>query len=438
MISKVIQFIKKDIWYVRKDELPRAKAFFVRQLQMILVSVKGFAEDKCQSQASALTYYTLLSIVPVVALAFAIAKGFGLEKNLQIQLMDGAEGHEEILTQVFAFANNMLENTKGGLIAGIGVILLIWSVVKVLGNIESAFNDIWQVKRGRTWMRKLTEYTAIMLFAPLVLVLSGASAILGQLMDAVGDSFLGGVIGPAVHVLIMLVPYVMVWVLFTFVYLVMPNTKVDVKSALIAGIIAGTAFQISEWAYIEFQVGMSSYNAIYGSFAALPLFLIWTRISWLITLFGAELAFANQNVQRYEFELDSENVSYRFRKLTTLAVAHLLVKNFEEGTKPLTSSELAVELKMPIRLVRQAVFELTETGILSEIKIENSNESAYQPALGTDKITVHFVLEKIGNKGYDQIPVGESGAVKELRSFLEEFDTVIASSSSNKLLKDIV
>src|SRR3972149_3873262 len=289
-IPKIISFIKTDIWRIRLEELPRQKSFFIKQLRIFLLAFRGFTEDKCQLRASALTFYSMLSIVPVIALIFAIGKGFGLEKLLEKQLSTMLKGQQEVMQQVLTFANSLLENTSGGLIAGVGVVLLLYAVMQVLSNIENSFNDIWQIKRDRSFVRKFSDYLSIMLIAPVLIIMSGSITIFitTQITRITESIELIGFFSPLIFLLLKLLPYCMIWLLFTFIYIVMPNTKVNFKSALIAGIIAGTIFQVSEWAYISFQIGVAKYNAIYGSFAAMPLFLIWLQTSWLIVLFGAE------------------------------------------------------------------------------------------------------------------------------------------------------
>ena len=317
MISRIIDFLKNDIWQIRLKSYPRPKSFLIRQLRIIVLAVRGFNEDKCKFRASALTFYSLLSIVPVIAMFFGIAKGFGLQQRVQNLIKTRLLGQEEITEKIIAFSNSLLENTSGGFIAGIGVALLFWMIIKVLSNVESSFNEIWGVKKSRSIGRKFSDYLSIMLVCPILLVMAGSLnvAINSQLQLITQKFTILNAIGPLVFVLLKLLPYCSVWITFTFIFIFIPNTKVKLKSALIAGIIAGTIFQLTQWVYIVFQIGVAKYGAIYGSFAALPLFLFWLQISWLIVLFGAELSFAHQNVETYEFEKDCLSVSLSFKKL---------------------------------------------------------------------------------------------------------------------------
>ena len=381
-LSKVSNFLKTDIWQVKLEELPLAKSFLVKQLRVIIMASRRFAEDKCQLRASALTFYSLLSVVPVAALAFGIAKGFGFEKLLEKQIMEQFAGQEEVLTQVITFANSLLENTKGGLIAGIGIAALFWAVIKVLGNIEVSFNDIWGIKEPRTLGRKLSDYLSTVLICPVLIIMSSSVTVFvtTQITLITNKVSLLGIFSPLIFFMLKLLPYGMIWVLFTFIYIFMPNTKVNFKSGLLAGIVAGTAYEITQLAYINFQVGVAKYNAIYGSFAALPLFLIWLQISWLIVLFGAEISFADQNVDTYEHEPDSLKISSSFKKVLTLVIAHTVIRNFSQGEKPLTAARISHTLDIPVRLVRQLLYELVESRIFSDTRTEEYKELAYQPA----------------------------------------------------------
>ena len=438
-LSKVINYLKTDIWRVRLKSHSRPKSFFLKHLIVFLASLKGFDENKCQLRASALTYYSLLSIVPVIAMAFGVAKGFGFEKLLQKQLLDKFPAQQEVFTQLFTFANTLLENTKGGLVAGIGVALLFWTVIKVLGNIERSFNDIWGVKKQRSLPRKFSDYLSIMLICPiLVVVSSGLTVFVTTQIKFITEKIsLLGMLAPLTSLVIKILPYGVIWLLFAFIYVFMPNTKVNLKSGIFAGIVAGTIYQLAQWVYIEFQVGVAKYNAIYGSFAALPLFLVWLQLSWLIVLFGAEISFAHQNVDMYEFEPDCLRVSYSFKRLLSLRVVHLLVKNFAGGERPLTMPEISHVLEIPTRLLRQILYELVESGILIETSTKEYKESGFQPAMDIDRLTIKHVVDTMENRGVDTIPVAEGKELGVLSESLKTFGQVIDKSSANKLLKEI-
>jgi membrane protein len=238
-------------------------------------------------------------------------------------------------------------------------------------------------------------------------------------------------------VIMKLLPYVTIWVAFTFIFIYMPNTKVKVMSGLIAGIVAGTLFQLVQWAYVNFQVQITERYAIYGSFAAMPLFLIWLQISWFIVLFGAEVSFAYQNVETYEFEPDCLSASQSFKTLLSLLTTQRIVKRFRNGDKPGDASELSHELEIPVRLVRQILFELSESGVLSETRTGQDKEPAYQPAIDIDKMTVKFVIDRQRERGTSNIPVSKSAEFDKLTGCLKQFGETIDKSPANVLLKNL-
>jgi membrane protein len=232
-------------------------------------------------------------------------------------MLEKFSGQEEVMNRVVGFANSLLDNTKGGMIAGIGIVFLLWTVLKLLSHIERSFNDIWDVKKPRTYGRKFSDYLSIMLISPILFILSSSVTVFitTQITMITQKVALIGMFSPVIFFMMKFTPYCLMWVLFIFMYILMPNTRVNFSSGMIAGVIAGTIFQIVQWAYVDFQVGMARYNAIYGSFAALPLFLIWIQMSWLIVLFGAEISFAYQYVDTYDFEPDRRRISPAFKKL---------------------------------------------------------------------------------------------------------------------------
>jgi len=217
----------------------------------------------------------------------------------------------------------------------------------------------------------------------------------------------------------------------------LPNTKVNFRSGVLAGIIAGTIYQIFQLGYINLQIGVARYNAIYGSFAALPLFLIWLQVSWLIVLLGAEISFSHQNVNTYEFEPDCHRMSHSFKKLLSLRIVHLLVKHFSEGGKLWNETDISRTLEIPIRCVRQILYELVESGIISEIRLKEDRVIAYQPALNTDAMTIKYVMDRLEEHGIDDIPIAQSQELKNIRESLKALANHIEKSPANVYLKDI-
>jgi membrane protein len=439
VISRLLEFINAGVWRIRLKDVSKRRSFGIRLIRIVLLGTRGFSAGRIHLRASALTLYSLLGIVPVLAMAFGIAKGFGFEKFLQKDLLERFRGQEEVATRIIDFAHSLLEATKGGVIAGVGLIILLWAVIRVLRDIEDSFNAIWGIEEARSLGRKFSDYLTILVISPILLTMSGSITIFisTQVAMITAKFSLLGYVSNQIFLLLKVLPYCVIWGLFTFVYILVPNTKVRFRSGLIAGIIAGTVFQAVQWGYIHFQVGVSKYNAIYGSFAAIPLFLAWLQLSWMIVLTGAEIAFAHQNVDTYEFEPDSQKISLSFKRLLSLMVAQLLTRRFADGKEPLAAQEISQTLEIPIRLVRQILFDLVHSGILSEIKAADGNDAAYQPAFTIHRLTVARVLEALDQRGLRSIPVAETEAFAALSTALKAFGEAVDQSPANRLLKDI-
>lgn len=438
-LEKTRTFVQTGVWRIPSRHLPPRKSFLIRQLRILLLASRRFRDDRCHLRASALTFYTLLSIVPILAMAFGIAKGFGFEAMLERQILEAFSEQQETALQIIAFSRSLLEKTQGGVIAGIGVVLLFWTVIKVLRNIERSFNDIWGVKEGRSFERQVSDYLSIMLIAPILLVLSGsATLIMASRMEPFLEMVpLQAAIHRLVPVLVKALPYGLIWLLFAFLYVVLPNTPVRIRSGVLGGVIAGTLFQIVQWIYIKFQIGAASYGAIYGSFAALPLFLMWLQTSWLIVLFGAEIAFAEQFVEHYEFEQDCLRVSPRFQRLVALGITRLCVRTFQEGSRPRNAAEIAEALELPIRLVQDVLHRLTATGVLCQVRREEEKSHAFQPSLPVERLTIDEVVRRLDMSGVDLIPLDPRLRWDALAQRLASMEESFGRSPENVPLKDL-
>jgi membrane protein len=372
-------------------------------------------------------------------MGFGIAKGFHMEKRLQEVLLEKFAGQEEVIGKVIEFANTMLEQTKGGLIAGVGVALLFYFVIRLLNNIENSFNDIWGIQKGRSFARKLSDYLSMILICPILLVMSSSmTALITTQVERITEKIsLLGAFSPLIFFGLKVLPYVVIWLLFTFVYIFMPNIKVHFRSALLGGVVGGTIYQIVQWVYFTFQVGVSRNNAIYGSFAALPLFLIWLQTSWMIMLFGAEISFASQHVDTYEFEPDALEARPSFRRLLALRIAHLCVKNFQKGVSPLSAEDISHQLEVPIRLVNRLLFELEKGGILTTVRTDSDSEALFQPARDITDISLASVMQALDNVGTDKIPLQQTDELLRITDSLRTFQATVEQSEANLLLKDI-
>jgi membrane protein len=440
--SWVIDQIKRlnnSIWHTPLIELSRKKSFFIKQLRIIVLATRGYFSHKVQLRASSLTFYSILSVVPVAAIAFAIAKGFNLDNNLEELLTDKLSAHQEVLTWLLKYAKNAIQETRGGYIAGVGMIILFWSVMSLLDHIEDSFNHIWQIRSSRPWYRKLTDYLTILLTAPVFIILSSSITIFisTNLTDYMTSAPILTFFKPIISLLIRFTPYILSWITLTILFIVMPNAKVKFTPALISGIIAGTTIQILQWLYIDLQFGITKLNAIYGSFAAVPLFVIWLQSSWITVLLGAELTFANQNISNYEYESEALYISNYQKRALVLMIMHMIIRNFSIGEKPVSAEQISLKLKIPVRLARDILQDLSNVNLLTVIHENEEKQRIYQPALDINKITVSFVFSRLDKKGVEHIMVSKNKDYLNIITILNKFDKLIAKSDSNILIKDL-
>lgn len=437
---KIKQFVEVDIWRIRLKKYTKSRYLLYKNFKILLIAVKSFISDKCAIKSSALTFFSLLSIVPLVAIAFAIAKAFNLEEYLRSQLSQlfSGQGQEQILDTIVNSAEKMLGTANGGLIAAISLLFLFYSVVNLLTNIEAIFNDIWELKKGRKISRKFTDYLSIMIAGPILILLSsGLNVFITTILEYYTADINVIDFKPVIRFLIGLIPSVLFWLLFVLMYVVMPNTNVKLKPAIKAGFIAAVLYAVVQWGYFEFQIGVSKYNTIYGSLAALPLFLIWLQISWMIILFGAELTFAQQNVNTWEYNPDKLRMSQFFKKKMALLIVNLTAKRFEEARVPLTATEISEKMESPLRYINDVLKELVETKVLSEVVIKNSDEIGYQPGIDTNKLTIQYVINRISNYGLDNVHLAQSNVRDKLETSLDTINEDKLASKGNLLVKDL-
>ncbi|MCX6325230.1 MAG: YihY/virulence factor BrkB family protein [Bacteroidia bacterium] len=434
-----IKRLNDIIWYTPLSEISKGKTFLIKQLRIIVLAARGFSNDKVQLRASALTFYSLLSVIPVAAIAFAIAKGFSLDQNLEQLITEKFQAHQEVLNWLLQNARNALQETRGGYIAGVGMIILVWSVMSLLEHIESSFNHIWQIRSSRPWYRKFTDYITIMLIAPVFIILSSSITVFisTELADFMTKAPILNFFKPIIGFLIRFAPYFLSWITLTILFIIMPNAKVKFGPALISGIVAGTILQVLQWLYIDLQFGISKLSAIYGSFAAVPLFIIWLQSSWIVVLLGAELSFANQNVSRYEFESEALNISNYQKRALVLMIMHMIIRNFSIGEKPISAEHIAMTLKIPVRLSRDILQDLSTVNLVSIIHENEQKERLYQPALDINRLTVSYVFSRLDKKGVEQIMVVKNKDYNKVIMMLEKFDKLIAKSDFNILIKDL-
>lgn len=393
-------------------------------VRVAIASIRGFNEDGCSAHASSLTYYSLLSIVPVLAVAFGIARGFGFEKHLEAELTHKFMEQREIVDMLIDFANKTLQNTQSGLIAGIGLLLLFWSVLKLFSNIESSFNQIWKVKKSRTFARSFSDYLAMTLFCPIFFAASSSLSVfvVTQVIRFTQEQGVWETVSPLIYFSFHLFPIILAWLLFTALYAIMPNTKVPLKYAFIAGVCAGTVYQLVQAIYIKFQIGLSSYGAIYGSFAALPLFLIWLNMSWLVALWGAEIAYHAENDQINDALLKSQKQILTDVRVLGLLIVLECIKAFRDGGTPPSPAALSEKSGAPLLVIRRIIQQLLAARLLTEINWRGNSGDYYFPGRNIENITIKSVCDALDSARNERYQLISNEAIEHYAIALEKLD----------------
>lgn len=427
--NRLAHFLSYDIWRLDNSKTSSSRLSLYNVIKSFILAYRNTDVYRLNTRASALTYNTLLSIVPMLAVLFAIARGFGFQNIVQSELFSYFESQQSVLEKAMTFVEKSLEYASGGVFLGVGIILLLYTVINLISNIEGTFNLIWGVNRGRTYFRQFTDYTALFLITPVFIICNaGLSIVLNSSLNIV---FIGTLLGPVISI----VPYLITILLLTIIYIYIPNTKVQFSSALFGAIFAGIAFQLFQEIYISGQIWISKYNAIYGSFAALPLLLLWLQLSWSICMIGVELSFAHQNVEKFAFQKEVKMVSRRYKDFLLLVITSLIIKRFDKGEEPYTANELSESCKIPTLLTGNLLLLLCETKILVETPTDEDMVFAYVPAIDINKITINYLFDRIDLHGSEDFKVDKDVLFKnewDVIGYLREVD-----KDRNILIKDI-
>ncbi len=406
-----------------------------RFVKIVVLSTRAFIQERLSVKASALTYSILFAIIPMFALIVAIGRGFGVESMIEKSLQESFVAQANMIPTVMGFVQRYLETTQGGLFIGVGLVVLLVSVMNFFIQVELAFNGIWQVKKPRSIINQFTMYFSALFIVPIFIVLSSGFTIYFNAI--IEKSLFYDIFSPFLRFSVKFAPYLINWIIFTIIYLVIPNTKVNLKDAAIAGVLAGSAFQVFQVLYINGQVLLSRYDVVYGSFAAIPLLLLWLQISCLIVLLGAEISYASQNIQNFEYEADSKNISIRYKNFLTLFIVWLIVKQYERQQPPLSSNQIAAENRIPIRLVNQILGNLTDAGVLIEVFNETDRNKSYQPAIDIRQLSIAVLFEKTESFGVENFLENKNPILDEFWGKTHTDSNLISGRSNGLLVKDI-
>lgn len=411
----------------------RGLKWTARPLKLVIYTLEGLLAHGTMDMGAALTFYTLVSIVPVLALAFAVVKGFGLAESLVQNLYSLLPQMPEVVDYMVSFANNTLARTNGGVMATIGLLTLLWAVVNLFESIEANFNKIWEVKSSRNLVRKYSDYITVVIIAPLLWIV--ATSVGTYTRDMLGIEGVWWL-----NMASKLFSLMLVWAMFAIIYIVLPNTKVRLRAAIMAGVFAGTGFYLFQTLFIFLMKWMTSYSAIYGSFAALPLFLLWMQYSWKILLMGCELSFALQNEKRYDEERELPVISHDDTQKFIIAIVCHIARSFVRGEGAVPLIAVRERLGIPSRIASKLILILVDAGILNEVKCEQKDyDVAYAPAKDVNSLRVCDILEAV--ELFTEHPVElniTSQEVQQARGIIDEIKGIAAASESNKKIIELI
>lgn len=424
------EYVWNDVWSDTRDD------WRIKLIKTLNLSIKSFLDSDLQSRAAALTYRTILALVPALAILFAIGRGFGFQNLLQTQLFNYLPVQKDALDTVFGFVDSYLAHSSEGIFVGIGVAMLLWTMISLMNNIENSFNSIWGIKHGRSIWRKITDYTAMLLILPVLMICSsGLSIFVSSTLQNIFDfEFMS----PIITFSLRCASFLFTWLFFTAMFILIPNTKVKFKNAFIAGIFTGTGFLILQWLFVSGQMSVSKYNAIYGSFSLLPLLLIWMQFTWVIILSGIAICYSSQSIYRFEFSNKINDISDDYRTKITLAIMCVITKHFDKGNKAITLDELTENYDFPPRIAIDIIEKLIDARLIVKVINDDAeNEPGLQPALNINRLSVAHVLSVLKNNGETGFVPNFNENFNNINITIDNLERLISTDAQSILIKDL-
>jgi membrane protein len=490
--KELMLFLTYDIWRQNPQTLSNNKNILYNAIKTIILTVRNTQEQNIPASARSLTYRTILSIVPLLAILFAIARGFGIENILENTVFNFLANNDPISVEnvapkpnlssfeiipnyifppdtvdvwlvetdiatipaseapsstpektlaflglLFEIVNQSLSTAQGGSVfAGIGIVLFLYTIMLLFIDIENSFNRIWQVSKGRNWRRKASDYFAFILLMPILIVVANTISIINFPQNKWLETLHG--LYPFLSRLLDIIPYAIILISLTFLYAFMPNTKVRLTNAFIAAFTAGTVFYFFQMLYLSGLLWIAHYNAIYGTFAAIPLMLLWIHTSWFIVLVGAEISYAAQNVGKFSFEKETRNISRRYKDFFTLMITSIIVQRFAEDKPPLNADQISQRCKSPARLTKNILNELQSMKIISPTpSLDDDRIMAYLPALDINHLSVNYLMSRLDKRGSEDFNIEMEGDFQEHWDALIEQRKRMYEGKDDVLLKDL-
>ncbi|MEE1235891.1 MAG: YihY/virulence factor BrkB family protein [Bacteroidaceae bacterium] len=418
------------IWNIDETSLSKGRRWLYRSLKFLIIIIESFTKDNLMNFASALTYSSMMAAVPVLAIVFAVARGFGFGELIEDNVRESLQMNPELTEHVLTFIDSYLQNTHSGVFIGVGLIMLLYIIISLTSNIEVAFNTIWHVGNSRNVYRRFTDYVSVFFLLPIAIIVSSGISLFLMTFKSILPDF--QLVSHTIQSLLKITPSFLLTIALMLLYKLMPNTPVKFKYVIIPSILAAAVFQGVQIFYLHFQIKLSSYNAIYGSFAAIPFFMLWLQISWTICLIGARMCYAAQNMEDYVFERSSQHLSRRYRDAICLLLMSRICKRFAAGKSSFSANTLARDTQLPQSLVRLLLEELVQMKLLVSFHNERGTQTHYLPAMDISHMTIDKVLNHIDCMGTESLS-------RRWQLNTKEWDTLrkYRNAHRNALLVDI-
>ena len=434
--EKIDSFFMQQLWQTGAAEVSKTRSFEIKALRLIYVIIKGFSEEQLILRAMSLVYTTLLSFVPLLAVSFSVLKAFGVHTRFLIFLYYfleplGASGVDLSMNII-----GLVENVKISVLGSIGLSALMYTVISTVQKIESALNYIWLIKGTRGFSQRFSNYMSVLLVGP-VLIFTAVGITTTLMSSTVMKKLMAiQMLGPAVYMISMFAPYLLITAAFTMIYVFLPNTRVRFRSALAGGIAAAILWQTIGWIFASFIASSAQYSAIYSGFATLILFLIWLYWNFLTLLIGARVSFYTQYPQLLDAGGKMMTLSDRLKEQLALAIMFLVGSSFYAGEQHWKFASLTQKLGMPSEFVREVLSILEEKDLLAQTQ---SEPPAYLPAHDLETITLNEIISAVRISGEDAHMASKSlSSIPEINDIMKHIEQAISLSLDKKTLKDLV
>jgi membrane protein len=411
------------------------KRYLQFALKITVMVARDFFQHLVKLQAMALSFKTLLSLAPLLAVVFSLLKGFGVHNRMEPALAEALEPLGDKGREIAANLIGFVDKMSAGALGSIGLIALLITVLSLMSSIEEAFNHIWRVKTSRPLARRFSDYLSAILVGPVLIFAAVTITATLQNHTFVQSLLSLHALGAVILGLLKLLPYLTLWGAFSFVYLFIPNTRVKLQSALLGGLVAALLWQTVGWGFAVFVASSTRYYAIYSSFAVLLLFLLWLHVGWIIVLLGAEVAYAHQNIHFLQEDRQLLTQSPAGRERLALYTMLFIGRNFHHGIDPMTVSDLASELRIPAGLVKEFLEMFAENRLVLPI----TDGETYVLGRDPQTISIKDILDCVRNSGKKiKFSNSSSAAEKQVNALLQQVEDSRTEALAGKSLQAVI